>query len=190
MCGCNKAKRAAAPLSAPLALPALRPRVRVAGSAVAASQPIEPIEPTEPVYPPIALATVDTSVWGAPLWRVLHTASVFTKGRSHIGHWRKLLAALTAGLPCPECSSHYNSWYNRTPLRINILGNGTQGVIINWVLGLHNDVNRRAGRAQWSADQVRWTYRDLGAAKAALASLQGIIGDGAYRAAAALLASL
>ena len=189
MCGCNKAKRAAAPLSAPLALPALRPRVRAAGAA-AASQPTEPIEPTEPVYPPIALATVDTSVWGAPLWRVLHTASVFTKGRSHIGHWRKLLAALTAGLPCPECSSHYNSWYSRTPLRFNILGNGTQGVIINWVLALHNDVNRRAGRAQWSADQVRSTYRDLGAAKAALEGLQGIIGDGAYRAAAALLASL
>jgi len=176
-----------------MALPALRPRVRAAGvaaAAAAAAAAADESQPTEPVYPPIVLATVDTSIWGASLWCVLHTASVFTKGRSHIGHWRTLLAALNAGLPCPECSSHYNSWYNRTPLRFNILGNGTQGIVINWVLGLHNDVNRRAGREQWSADQVRWNYRDLDRARTALASLQGIIGDGAYRAAAALLAAL
>lgn len=191
MCGCNKAKRAAGPLvPAGPALPSLRPRARPPAAA-AADAPTEPTEPTpEPTYPPIALATVDTSVWGAPLWCVLHTASVLTKGRAQIGLWRTLLSALTTGLPCPECSAHYNSWYKRTPLRFSFLGNGTQSTFVNWTLGLHNDVNRRTGRAQWSADQVRWAYRDLDKARGALEGLQGVIGDGAHRAAAALLAAL
>lgn len=179
MCGCNKAKRVAP-------APALRP-------AAARVDPLMLQDATpapEPVYPSIGLATVDTSVWGAPLWCVLHTASVLMGGRRQISLWRNLLAALTNSLPCPECSAHYNAWYKRTPLRFSLLGSGVQGTVLNWVLGLHNDVNRRLGRPPWSADQVRAAYRDLGAARTALTSLRSIIGDGAYDSATALLAAL
>jgi len=62
--------------------------------------------------------------------------------------------------------------------------------ILNWVLSLHNAVNRRNGGGAWKPEQVQANYRDLDKAKAALASLQGVIGDEAYRVASALLEAL
>jgi len=73
-----------------------------------------------------------------------------------------------------------------------MIGHGIRTPIIRWILDLHNDVNARTGSPSgaWTVKQVTDTYRDLPAAAAALASLQGIIGDGAWVAASALLNSL
>lgn len=187
MCGCNKAKRApaAAPAVAPAAAGRLAPRVAIAPAySVASASASAPEVPSLP--------TVDTSVWGATLWRVLHTASVAIKGRQHVRPWRTLIDALRKGLPCPDCSAHYNEWVSRHGLRFGIVKDGIRGPIVRWVLDLHNDVNRRTGSpfGSWSVKQVMDTYRDLAAAKADLLTLQGIIGPKAYEAATALLESL
>ena len=176
MCNCNK-RKAPAPAAPPPQGP-LVPHTM----------------PAPAVVPEISIPTVDTSVWGATLWKVLHTASVFTGRRNHIPLWRNLLAALKTGIPCPECSAHYNSWVSRNTLHFSMImvGNNIQGPVLRWVLNLHNDVNLRTGSAwgTWNVNQVTDTYRDLAGAKAALATLQGIIGPAAWDAAQALLNSL
>lgn len=178
MCNCNKAKRAAVPAAAPAAAGRLAPRLAL---------PSVSPPPADPSLP-----TVDTSVWGATLWRVLHTASVATKKRQHIQPWRSLVNALKTGIPCPDCSAHYNAWVSRHGLRFSLVGDGIRGPIVRWILDLHNDVNRRTGSPSgvWSVKQVMETYQDLAGASAALLTLQGIIGPNVYEAATALLGSL
>lgn len=178
MCNCNKAKRPP-PSAAPAAVG--RPAPQVQATALSVVAPLEP-----------SIPTVDTSVWGSSLWLVLHTASVATGSRQHIQLWRNLIAALKTGIPCPDCSAHYNAWVSQHGLRFSMIGHGIRTPIIRWILDLHNDVNARTGSPSgaWTVKQVTDTYRDLPAAAAALASLQGIIGDGAWAAASALLNSL
>ena len=99
------------------------------------------------------------------------------------------MAALTTSLPCPECSAHYNAWYRKNPVRFSTFSSPHR-TMLNWVLSLHNAVNRRAGKGVWKPEQIMANYRDLNKARADLEGLQSVIGDAAYRAATTLLASL
>jgi len=200
MCSCNRARQPA-PAGQPTPNPAVRPRVRVAAAAAAApaAAAAAAAAPQEP--PPISIPTVDTSVWGAPLWFVLHTASVYSRGRQYIPFWRSLLAALKTGLPCPDCSMHYNAWFASHPLRFSMIGDGIRVPLVRWLLALHNNVNGRLDPpvGPWTVAQVMATYGSdekavkaakVAAAVAALQGLQGVIGAEAYAAALALLNSL
>lgn len=177
MCNCMKNRvaapaPAAAPRSAPINIQQIRAR--------AISEP-----PPNPV---------DTSVWGANLWRVLHIAAHLSKSRNSIPLWRKVLEALRTGLPCPDCSAHYNAWYRAHPLKYSLIPIGGKGPIIHWILNLHNAVNERTGKAKWTIEQAKEEHGAPGlieAAKHILAnSLNGVIGSSAYSALDALLRAL
>ena len=172
MCGCNKfksAKHADAPKrpTAPRAAPA------PAAAPITFSQP--PLE------------TVDTSVWGAPLWRILHIAAQASGGRTILPLWRNLLETMKTGLPCPDCSGHYNAWYNSHPLRFGLIPRSFQGPIVRWILDLHNDVNRRLGRPSWTVAQVATYAGQVGTARTLADSLRGVIGPNVSAAIDALL---
>ena len=190
MCGCN---RGAARPSVAVA----RPSVAVARppAAVAVARPPAAAATVLPLPQPQPLPTVDTSIWGPSLWKVLHTASALTGSRIHIQLWRNLIDALKTGLPCPDCRAHYKIWVATRRIQFSMIGDGIRGPILRWILDLHNNVNKRNGRALWSIKQVMDTYgvdkpAKIAAALAALQSLQGIIGAGAYAASLALLQSL
>ena len=172
MCGCNKAKAAAA---------------RKANPAVAA-----PAAAAAPAAVVTHLETVDTSVWGAPLWKILHIAAQRSSARNSVPAWRSVLDAMKTGLPCPDCSAHYNAWYRSHPLRIGLMPNMFQGAIMRWILDLHNDVNRRTEKAKWNTHQMAATYggEQVATAKALAESLSGILGSNLSGALNALLRTL
>jgi hypothetical protein len=85
------------------------------------------------------------------------------------------LTAMKSGLPCPECSAHYNAWITANPVSLPSSGTELQVAISSWVLALHNDVNRRNDVAPWTLEQVAATYTDTAAARAAVASLRPYI---------------
>lgn len=197
MCSCNRGRGSGSgpgPSVVPKN-PALRPATR---SAVITFLPAPAAAGAAAVVPP--LPTVDTSVWGALLWKVLHTASVFTKTTAHIPLWRNLIKALKTGLPCPDCSAHYNAWVASQSIHFSIIGDGIRTSALQWVLALHNNVNKRRDPpvAPWKVKQVIAAYEGIPAEKAAriaaavtaLQSLHGVIGPSAFDAAMALLKSL
>ena len=179
--------------------PAIRPAARMAAAAGPGAA-VQQHTPVPVIVPAITIPTVDTSVWGAALWKVLHTASVFSKRRDHIPLWRNLVKALKTGLPCPDCSAHYNAWISSHTINFRMFGDGISGPAVQWVLSLHNAVNGRQDPPvpSWNTKQVIAAYAGapaektarIAAATAALQSLRGIIGSGAYDAALALLESL
>jgi hypothetical protein len=139
-----------------------------------------------------SLPILDTSVWGPSLWKALHVAAVCSTSRTSSHMWANLLHALRESIPCPDCSAHYNAWYNSNPLRpMSLLPIRKPVSVALWLHDLHNDVNRRTGKPTWSyAQSVSANGRDqLSAAKAAAASLQGKIGHTALSALHALLKS-
>lgn len=111
---------------------------------------------------------IDPDIWGPPLWRVLHTLAEL---RGSDPMWPILLDVMRAGLPCPECRYHYNAWYESHPI-----GGVDMG---EWLLALHNDVNRRNEKAQWTRERVRAamtevTVRDL---HSLIGLIQGKVSD-------------
>ena len=190
MCSCNRgARKAPEGGGGPVARTAMRPAARSAAAPAAA--PVAAAAAA--VEPPQPIPTVDTSIWGPPLWRILHIASVLTKSKQHIPFWRTLLVALKTGLPCPDCSAHYNAWVGGQALRFSMYKNGIRNPIVQWILDLHNNVNQRQDPPvpTWSIDQVLQTYQlPASEAIAILPTLKGVIGDGAHAAILALLNSL
>jgi len=152
---------------------------------VSPATPATPAPPAPPETPLIA----DTSVWGPPLWKVLHTAAQCRGVKTRYSLWVKLFKELRTGLPCPDCSAHYNAWLNAYPIRVSLVPNG--GVDIGkWLLNLHNDVNRRTGKPTWTLMQVSTSYStNIADAKEIAETLQGKIGDRAYTTLLALLNS-
>jgi hypothetical protein len=173
MCPCNK-KRALFTRS-------------VVSQRMGALQIIQRMVPAVPV-----LQTVDTSIWGAPLWLVLHTLSSSATDKNL---WFSIFNALKTDLPCPDCSNHYNEWARSNPLRFPVQAPPQQPFMLRflktppptplppvsdtvskWTLALHNAVNARLGKPAWSIDACRNTYNNKQTARTALASLNGVIG--------------
>jgi len=175
MCGCNKFKSVAAGAGAPK---------KQAGPRVI--QAVVP--PVTLSHPPLVI--VDTSIWGAPLWRILHIAAQASGGKTVVPLWRKLLEAMKTGLPCPDCSAHYNAWYNSHQLRFGLIPRNFQGPIVRWVLDLHNNVNSRLGRAPWTVAQLAAYAGQIDTARTLADSLRGIIGPNLSAAIDALLQAL
>jgi hypothetical protein len=136
------------------------------------------------------LATVDATIWGPPLWKALHTAGQNKQLKTRQPLWANLMKNLRTGIPCPDCSAHFNAWMSAHPIRASLIPN--IGVDHSkWILDLHNDVNRRTGKPVWTLAQVAAEYNgDLAVAREAAQTLQGILGDKAFFALMALLNSV
>lgn len=173
---------------------------------------VAPVQPTRTVRsaPPRAttlprattgsLPTVDPVIWGPPLWRILHILAEHTT-IAQATAWPALLNALKTDIPCPDCRKHFTAWlrqhpYTLQPPRRYIMVDrkrvlappvDPQSYTRQWVLNLHNDVNRRSRKAPWNAEQVRDANQSLDAARAALQTLATLIGPGAHAQLTAML---
>lgn len=159
----------------PVAAPA--PAVSLAAPAPAPPPPV--------VIAPIALETVDTEIWGPPLWRALHTAAEYSNRIVVRDLWPSILSALVKGIPCPECTAHYRQWYKTHPYSKQYTPETLQSCTRKWFLDLHNDVNSRQDPPvdPWTEEQVVAEYGGEGdrsdkvaAARELLLTLDGIIG--------------
>jgi hypothetical protein len=88
------------------------------------------------------------SVWGPPLWTILHTAAerfgsimlrYLPKEEQRI--WGGLLMSLRYSLPCPQCKKHYTDYVSKHPIIFQ------PSAIREWLYQLHSEVNQRLGRA-------------------------------------------
>ena len=140
-------------VAAPVSLVRGGPFVAVPVVVTSVPRPIGKM-PTEEELP-----TVDTEIWGPPMWRFLHIASQgCIAATSRKGAWDDLLAAMTTGLPCPDCREHYGTWYATYPLGHvfpgTVMPTKLYSMTQGWVLALHNAVNVRRDLSEWTAAQV------------------------------------
>lgn len=129
-------------------------------------------------------AGIDPKVWGPSLWRVLHATAERVPVAT--AAWLAVVDALKTSLPCAECTGHYVAWVSDAAARL-VEGETDMRA---WWLTLHNDVNRRTGKAAWTAEAATAAYGAVTADEvgAALATLEGKLGIAGLAALRALLA--
>ncbi len=101
---------------------------------------------------------VQTSEWGPPLWRVLHTL-VEHLGRQPVPllqidesrAWASLLRTTEAIMPCAVCRNHYRDWRKQNPVEAfqdARAGDWLRETSRTWLWRLHEAVNRRRGLSE------------------------------------------
>lgn len=151
----------------------------------------------EPTFPAIGIPTVDTAIWGPPLWTVLHTLAEFTHAHGLYGAWVETLRSLVGNLPCPECAFHYEQWCRKNGLPRPRRPTDLHMAIRTWIGRLHNNVAARNGSPSgaWGYPQLTATYGGDKAIRFAvvremLGRLQGIIGAPAWDRLSALVGQI
>jgi hypothetical protein len=139
----------------------------------------------EPEFPAIGIPTVDTAIWGPPLWTVLHTLAEFTHAHSLYDPWVATLRSLVGNLPCPECAFHYEQWCRKNGLPRPRRPADLHMAIRTWVGRLHNNVAARNSAGAWDYPQLTATYGGDKATRFAvvrekMAELQGHLGQSAW----------
>ncbi len=104
-------------------------------------QPIQQSQP-KPLYDP------ETTVWGPPLWKVLHTLAECSDNSPL---WHDILTAMETLIPCPTCKAHFIEYRQQNPAPADHQG------IVDWFFILHNIVNARLNKPLYDAAGLpRW----------------------------------
>lgn len=101
-----------------------------------------------------------TSIWGPPLWHVLHTISFnypIKPSREQKEHYYNFYANLKNILPCKYCRDNLVNNLKETPLTLSVLS--SRHTLSRWVYDLHESVNKMLGKkSNLSYEDVRDRY--------------------------------
>ena len=89
----------------------------------------------------------DPRQWGSHFWYVMHTVCLFYPDHptaDDMSNMRNFFLSLQGLLPCPSCAYHYARMLKRHPIEGALQ---SKMEMIRWVHMLHNEVNRRTGKA-------------------------------------------
>lgn len=65
------------------------------------------------------------------------------------------LQSVGGALPCATCRRHYDAYASAS---LDERAVRDRDALTAWVAALHNDVNRRTGKPEWSVEEVRRRY--------------------------------
>ena len=103
----------------------------------------------------------DPKLWGPHLWYYLHfSAANYPENPSseQISSMKDWLCNLHVTIPCTNCSQHYQAYIeNNKPYLKDICSNKTK--LFNFLVDIHNKVNKRNGKPELSYDQARAIYK-------------------------------
>lgn len=97
-------------------------------------------------------------VWGPAMWRFLHAASFAWGDAPDPDRKRDMIVFLRSigtVLPCATCRRHYQEYVQKHLTEEDV---ASRDSLSRWVWALHNNVNRRLGKREWSLEQLKQTY--------------------------------
>lgn len=103
--------------------------------------------------------------WGPRVWRVLHNLAWLSDRTDVIYIWKKLMKSLSDVMPCPACRSHLAEYmYSRSPFITNnvhlVKGEEIKNRVVHIIWALHNAVNLRNGKEEFSIDVLKASYTE------------------------------
>ena len=99
----------------------------------------------------MATVPLQNSIWGPPLWRILHTlASRLGNNSNHLvaadeaRTWLQLLRTVEPILPCSMCRRHFRTWKHAHSIERFAPARGPplKELAVEWLFSLHENVNR------------------------------------------------
>jgi hypothetical protein len=100
------------------------------------------------------MVQTQNSVWGPPLWRILHTFSykIGANRNSLVAEdeartWIQLLRSIEAIMPCQLCRRHFRTWKIHHPIEAfaGLRSLGLAEASADWLWRLHDGVNKERG---------------------------------------------
>ena len=105
---------------------------------------------------------MDPTVWGPGAWRLLHTIT-FNYPECPDNKTKEDTKAffLSFGnvIPCDKCRVNFAHHLKVHPLTDDVLK--TKENLVNWLVDVHNDVNKMLGKKLWSYQEVYKKYNEL-----------------------------
>lgn len=100
-----------------------------------------------------------SKVWGPFGWYFLHSISYYSLfnqlNPKEIEGVKLLIISLTNLIPCPECRKHFNQKFKKINID-NLINN--PNYLINWIIDIHNEVNKSNKKPTYSRNQVDKLY--------------------------------
>ena len=104
---------------------------------------------------------MDPKIWGPHQWFMMHVIS-FTYPDEPSPHDKRIYddyyATLKDVLPCDACKKHYNTYFLQHPIGPHL---DRRKDLIQWVINIHNFVNTRMGKREYSVEEVMHIYKNL-----------------------------
>jgi len=110
---------------------------------------------------------IQPAIWGPYLWTALHLiceGAPLSLDDAQRQHYRAFFEHLAHVLPCEKCADHLQQLLVARPLGNDVM---TRQHLIDWCIGLHNDVSRDIAGPQMSLDDARHHWAAVAAGKKA-----------------------
>ena len=107
----------------------------------------------------------DPRYWGSRFWFVMHTVAYFfpdAPTTTEMEDAKRFYEYLRSLLPCPGCAAHYAELLRTHPVERAI---SSRMALIEWVILIHNEVNRKLGKPIVSVEEYFMSMRHLEAPK-------------------------
>jgi len=97
------------------------------------------------------------SQWGPSAWLFLHSVSFQYPENPTVqdkNNYKIFFESLQNILPCPNCREHYQKNIQENPMNLE-----SRESLIKWVIDLHNAVNKKNSKKEYSYDEVKDLYQ-------------------------------
>lgn len=115
---------------------------------------------TEKSFPPIGMGP---ETWGPIFWTTMHIVTLgysVTPTSEEKAGATAFFNSLQTMIPCPLCREHYVAFLKESPVESAV---HSRDALIVWAFMLHNKVNRRLGKREYSWDEFIANMRALAA---------------------------
>lgn len=104
---------------------------------------------------------MNPEIWGPPTWLFLHSVSInypnrpsYEEKKIHFEFFKNLQHLL----PCDTCRYHYAQYFNNNSITPYLENKES---LIKWVINLHNSVNTRNKKKQFTFQEVSTLYNKI-----------------------------
>ena len=102
---------------------------------------------------------MEPNIWGPAGWTFLHSITFqYPEDPTDIDKrkYYTFFNSLKNVLPCPTCREHYETNFEKIQIRLN-----NRQELIEWLIDIHNEVNRSSGKKEYSYDEVYHIYNNM-----------------------------
>lgn len=96
---------------------------------------------------------MDPKIWGKHFWNTINTIAISYPDKPDEDDKKNIstfMYSLANVLPCYKCQEHFKENLKKFPLQHALKSRQT---LIHWVIDIHNSVNRRNGKREYSYEE-------------------------------------
>tara|TARA_A100000164_G_C21857117_1_gene748158 strand:+ start:628 stop:1101 length:474 start_codon:yes stop_codon:yes gene_type:complete len=105
---------------------------------------------------------MNPEIWGPHAWFFLHTITFNYPDKPNEedkNNIKNYIHSFSKVIPCYTCQKHFIEQLKKTPITDEILQSREK--LIDWMINVHNVVNKRNGKKVWTTEEVMEHYKQI-----------------------------